>query len=369
MPIVLNEPDNLLVRWNRLRNVSLHSEIPPPGSPRASDSDKSSSWWFISVLFHDSSRNSTKAESYSTLMDSTLRDVVVLALDTILIMIMLVLAYYSVGSYKFTQPTVPHDSLVAPGKFEKKSGSFVSFLDQMNRFFLARPRLDDRQRSETLRSRLDIDANAFIDNSFLSERVEAPDYQALCTALLTYYGSGDSSDAVSQQHLFASLLQREDESPYQYFAALNKLGHNAYPRLSVFDRDDIIANRYMRGLIDDGLRRALLSDYNPNSMEKSNMYMQTRKYEGFTRTQRIGTYSLAPCPCVAAQRLVNDARIKINCSMCRPPSSKPNIGEVGRVLSNALSLQEQRSCYKFRLPGHLACFFNCYRILVSLFKR
>jgi len=88
-------------------------------------------------------------------------------------------------------------------------------------------------------------------------------------------------------------------SPYQYFAALNKLGHNAYPRLSVFDRDDIIANRYMRGLIDDGLRRAL-SDY--NSMEKSNMYMQTRKYEGFTRTQRIGTYSQAPCPCVAAQR-------------------------------------------------------------------
>jgi len=51
----------------------------------------------------------------------------------------------------------------------------------------------------------------------------------------------------------------------------------------------------MRGLIDDGLRRALLSDYNPNSMEKSNMYMQTREYEGFTRTQRIGTYSLAPC--------------------------------------------------------------------------
>jgi len=94
---------------------------------------------------------------------------------------------------------------------------------------------DDRQKSKTLRSRLDIDANAFIDNSFLSERVEAPDYQALCTTLLTYYGSGDSSDAVSQQHLFASLLQREDESPYQYFAALNKLGHNAYLRLSAFE--------------------------------------------------------------------------------------------------------------------------------------
>ena len=357
-PIVSSENNNLLMRWNRLKDVSLKINRTSSDSNRSPVPGNHVLWWFVSILFFEPLNvNSTLPEyepSSAAMLDGTLRDVFVLIMYFSITFVMTWLAYYSLCSYKFRCSRPSHDSLVTPAKFDKKSGSFNSFMDTMARYFDAKPKLDDRQRCESLRSRLDIEANVFVDNFFLSSRSDSLNYNALCDVLRTFYGTSDSVDAVSQQYAFAQLLQKSNESPYQYFATLNKLGHNAYPRLSAYDRDDIIANRYMRGLIDDGLRQALLADYNADSHIKSNMYLQTKKYEGLTRTQRVGTYLPSPCPCVAAQKVVTDARIKINCSICHPITSRvPDSAASNKVVCNALSLQEQRCCYICHLPGHL----------------
>ena len=128
------------------------------------------------------------------------------------------------------------------------------------------------------------------------------------------------------------------------------MGHDAYAKQTQSQIDDLVANRYIRGLVNDDLRRELVREYNGDG----NVMHLTVKHSKLLSTKRIGTNQVSiSCPCKASVIRVAHAKIRVRCDICRPRPLVPTIQQKGEVIQSALGLAEQRYCYNCHLPGHL----------------
>lgn len=137
---------------------------------------------------------------------------------------------------------------------------------------------------------------------------------------------------------------------------LHRLGKRAFPTLSAEEREHVVVQRYCRGLNDEGLRQALTKHYQKGDFENGNMYSLTKRFERVTLSSQAGVHSAqlnVNCPCSNARTKLKDSRITVRCDVCDPPKSLPTKRETQSVVSEALNLADQRSCYNCGLPGHL----------------
>lgn len=286
-----------------------------------------------------------------------IKNVIALTAHIVALFIVFCAVCYAVSIFRFRcRRFTESKHLVAPGKYDGNT-SFDSFLQSLERFLDSQPKIDAVQRCEALRSRINSGANAFIDDSFLSRQLQgfAEDYSTVRDLASTFYGGNKTYDEVSQMSEFTDRLQHSSETPYQYLAVLNRLGLQSFPRLGKDDLEHIIAQRYIRGLNDVELRKALKNHYAPKDSVNGNLYELTKRFENVTMISQVGVHSarVRNCPCVAARSLVKDARITIRCDACHPPQSEPTNTQKQTIVSEALSLADQRACYACHMPGHL----------------
>ena len=124
------------------------------------------------------------------------KNVIALSIHMFLIVVVLCAVFYSFSIFRFRfrhLAIAPHS--VSPKMFDGNS-SFDSFLESLERYLEPQLKLDETQRCQALRSRLNAAVNSFIDDNFLSEHFQGlqEDYPTVRDLARTYYGTNQIID-------------------------------------------------------------------------------------------------------------------------------------------------------------------------------
>ena len=366
-PVLRDEPDNIKRLWNRV----LLTDLEKPGNQSGNSSSSLKSTlaslipngpdmadevpWYVPRSYSFTTARFNMAKEIFIV--STVRDAFALVIHLVISTLLTYIAISTLGRFSLgCKPRKSSDTnhIVAPKTYEKNSGSFISFMDSMNRF-IGSQRLTEVQKCDALRSRLNNEANSFIDNSMLSSRMKGSgSYKDLCALIMTYYGASVSTDMIESLISFGNRSQNESENVYAYFAVINRLGHDAYPQFRQSERDDLIARRFMRGLNDDYLRKTMINDYKSDHPD-SNVLKLAIKHGNILETKRVGVNMvIVNCPCVAQNQRLGAVNIRVRCSLCKPAVTiTPTKYQQRKALVGTQGLDEKRYCYHCHLPGHL----------------
>ena len=148
-------------------------------------------------------------------------------------------------------------SHVVPPEHFKKDKNIHAWLDKFELYLTEDNISNNKQRCAALISRLDEEC---VDTVKHHGARTYDDYGMLKKTLLKLFAISAKTQT-ERQFEFSKRSQRPNENIHQYYAALQKLSYSAFGNVSKEQRWQFVAERFIGGVISDGLRQEILRTY------------------------------------------------------------------------------------------------------------